>query len=319
MAGMGQPPPPGMAQPPPLFGMPDASSVFRGGPIPPQPMDVFSNNITNQPPINQMFGAQPLPQSMGYPPVREKKKKKEIYKKRNRKFRQEVDTNVVSIGMKVLQEDPEVVAGDAVFCFDCQAVFNMHSVLTAPKPAEGGMEVDEDDQIWVCEFCNHENTVNLDEPEIPKIDAVNYILENAHAAKNKQKNEEAQAIVFCVDISGSMCVTKPMKGKYKIKGDRTGDMQDLMKFSDGSDQFAFKDKGMTYVSRLQCVQAAIESQVQTTAADHPKRKIGLVTFNHEVQIIGDGTQNPSIINGDKLSNYDFLLQNGTDSFSTHLT
>ena len=44
-----------------------------------------------------------------------------------------------------------------------------------------------------------------------------------------------------------------MKGKFKIKGDHTGDMKDLMKFSDGSDQFAFKDKDVTYVSRLQCV------------------------------------------------------------------
>jgi len=32
-----------------------------------------------------------------------------------------------------------------------------------------------------------------------------------------------------------MGVTKPMAGKFKIKGDRTSELQDLMKFSDGSD------------------------------------------------------------------------------------
>jgi hypothetical protein len=101
--------------------------------------------------------------------------------------------------------------------------------------------------------------VNLAGPEIPQKDAVNYILENANAEANKKKSEEEVAIVFCVDISGSMGVTKPMTGKFKIKGDRTSELQELMKFSDGSDQFAFKDRDVTYVSRLQCVQAAIES------------------------------------------------------------
>lgn len=45
----------------------------------------------------------------------------------------------------------------------------------------------------------------------------------------------------------------------------------------------------------------------------PDRKIGLVTFNNEVSIIGDGTQAPQTIAGDKLLDYDFLLQNGVQS------
>ncbi len=157
---------------------------------------------------------------------------------------------MVSIGMKVLQEDPDVVTGEAQFCEECKAVFNMHSKLAEPAEEDKAKELDEDDKIWSCEFCNHRNVVDLDEPEIPKKEAVNYILENAKAEENKAKEEGSQSIVFCLDISGSMCVTKPMQGKFKIKGDRTDEMQDLMKFSDGSDQFAFKDRNVTYVSRL---------------------------------------------------------------------
>lgn len=41
-----------------------------------------------------------------------------------------------------------------------------------------------------------------------------------------------------------------------------------------------------------------------------KRKIGVVTFNGEVTVIGDGAQDPSTIAGDKLNNYDWLLENG---------
>lgn len=62
-----------------------------------------------------------------------------------------------------------------------------------------------------------------------------------------------------MDISGSMCVTKPILGKHTIKGDKTGALKDLMKFSDGSDQRLQGEQNCTYISRMQCVQAAIDS------------------------------------------------------------
>lgn len=40
------------------------------------------------------------------------------------------------------------------------------------------------------------------------------------------------------------------------------------------------------------------------------RKVGVVTFNNEVTVIGDGTQNPQVITGDKLDNFDWLIENG---------
>ena len=36
---------------------------------------------------------------------------------------------------------------------------------------------------------------------------------------------------------------------------------------------------------------------------HPHRRVGLVTFNSEVHIIGDGTQPVVHLGGDRLSNY----------------
>ena len=47
--------------------------------------------------------------------------------------------------------------------------------------------------------------------------------------------------------------------------------------------------------------------------NNPNRKIGLVTFNNEVTVIGDGTKDPITITGDKLYNYDFLLKNGVET------
>lgn len=52
----------------------------------------------------------------------------------------------------------------------------------------------------------------------------------------KQVGQQDVTIVFAIDISGSMCVSKQIQGKHSIKGDKTRSMQELMKFSDGSDQ-----------------------------------------------------------------------------------
>ncbi len=73
---------------------------------------------------------------------------------------------------------------------------------------------------------------------------------------------------------------------------------------------------MTYVSRLQCVQSAIDSQLENMKKNNPDRKIGLVTFNNEVTIIGDGIKPPVTVAGDKLFDHDFLLKNGVDSSQT---
>jgi len=58
-----------------------------------------------------------------------------------------------------------------------------------------------------------------------------------------------------------MCVTQAIEGKHKIKGDKIAELRNEMKkFGDGSDQFMdAKDRGKTYISRIQCVKAAIES------------------------------------------------------------
>jgi len=120
------------------------------------------------------------------------------------------------------------------------------------------------------------------------------------------------SVVFCIDQSGSMCCSQPVQGKFKIKGDKTGGMKDLMKFSDGSDQFLQGEKNVTYVSRMQCLQAAIDQQIADMANGAADRKLGLVAFNNEVTVVGDGAQDPQIVTGDKLEDYDYLINNGTE-------
>lgn len=42
------------------------------------------------------------------------------------------------------------------------------------------------------------------------------------------------------------------------------------------------------------------------------RKLGLVSFNNEVKVVGDGSNDPQTISGDKLCDYDYLMKNGSE-------
>ncbi len=165
------------------------------------------------------------------------KKKKEVLKRRGRRIKEEIDTNVVAIDFKILEQDAQLAAGEPQICEECNALFSVHSKLEDKdvKMEEGKEELsDDDDQLWICEYCSHRNVVNLEKPEIPTADTINYILE---PAKVKKEDSVEQSNIFCLDISGSMCVSQPINGKMKIKGDHSNELNDFKKFGDGSDQF----------------------------------------------------------------------------------
>ena len=292
----------------------------------------------NEPPMHMAIMAEEAPQKR----MRARKPKKAAkgrFKRQGRRFENEIDTNVISLNLKVLKEDAELAAGDPIFCENCNAVFNMYSLIEEKekkleeiKEEDEDMEdqdvpnereemeavLGEDEEIWNCEFCNHKNVISIEKEEIPKKDALNYIIDAEEIEVNKKHGGEA-AVIFCIDTSGSMCVSKAVEGKFEFKGDKYAELQNLMKYSDGSDQFAFNDRNVTYVSRLQCVQAAIEAQLIDMKAEKSKKKVGLVSFNGDVNIIGDGSQLSQTISGDKLTNYKYLLENGQKAAKTHMS
>jgi len=52
----------------------------------------------------------------------------------------------------------------------------------------------------------------------------------------------------------------------------------------------------------------VEKQIEQLSKIYPNMKIGIVLFNNEVTIIGDGFNDPLIIAGDKLNNYESLVE-----------
>ncbi|CDW73759.1 type a von willebrand factor domain-containing protein [Stylonychia lemnae] len=262
-------------------------------------------------PQHQMFGYQEPEESQKefYKYNPKTKNTAELKKVKRRKYKQEVDTNVFQISMACLKDQSELATGDPCFCTNCDAVFNLYSKIEESKA--------EEEQIWHCEFCNHQNKVQFEPEELPKTESVHYIIEAAEQIIDKNNPVTGQkdiSVIFCIDISGSMCVSLPVAGHHQIKGDRMKDISaQLMKFGDGSNQRLQGDHNVTYVSRLQCIKLAIEKQIDEMQRLYPDRKIGIVTFNSEVTVIGDGTQIPITIAGDKLNDYDTLFQSGIQS------
>lgn len=76
--------------------------------------------------------------------LKKKKVAKERVNRQGRVFKAEVDSNVMSIELKVLKEDGTIASGDPVFCEKCGVVLNKHSTIhTIPG---------EDEKSWKCEF-----------------------------------------------------------------------------------------------------------------------------------------------------------------------
>jgi len=245
--------------------------------------------------------------------VKQKRKaeRKNFGMKKATKYHVEVDTNIFEIALDCLVKKTEIATGDAELCAGCQAVFNHRSKVDESSGS----------QIWKCEFCNKDNDVMLDEEEKPKTEAVNYLIEAASQAQDKKIAGQDITVIFCLDVSGSMCVSEPVKGKHSIKGDRRQkDYNAFAQFGDGSDQFMnAADKGVTYVSRMQCVQAAVQTQIEQMQNGAKDRKVGVVTFNNEVNVLGDGTKDPQTITGDKLNNFEWLTKNGAEKSSELLS
>ncbi|XP_041351713.1 uncharacterized protein LOC121370501 [Gigantopelta aegis] len=213
-----------------------------------------------------------------------------------KKFRR-ADTNIVCIKLQKLVAPSNMHAGDPIHCSKCNAVLSKISKIVKDGP----------DKTWQCEFCEERNLVDIEDEEIPKNDDVTYLLEPALAtAASGASGRDESLVVFCVDISGSMCVTTEVPGKVKLRG--SSRLERLRSFNDDhSDQYLPRQhRNTTYVSRLQAVQAAVDHQLEEMSREHPHRRVALITFDNEVTVIGDGTATPTAIAGDKLANQEAL-------------
>ena len=128
--------------------------------------------------------------------------------------------------------------------------------------------------------------------------------------KGEEKKEDADSkLIFCIDLSGSMSSTVEVPGKIEFKHGLTEEEYKMLKdfIEPGAEmhqQLPHQNYNTTWISRKQCVVAAIEKQLQEMKASNPNKKVGLITYNNEVLLIGDGLKVPETIAGDKLNSFD---------------
>jgi hypothetical protein len=145
---------------------------------------------------------------------------------------------------------------------------------------------------------------------MPKGDSIDYLL-----SVPPEKSDLTDIIVFCIDTSGSMCCTSEVTGEIKVK--------ENAQLSQSLDQFIERENGVvaqqflpnerrnaTYVSRLQCVQAAVLAQIEQLVKEHPNKRVVIVSFSNDVTLYLPGGVK-HVIAGDKLNDYDHLISAGT--------
>jgi len=250
-------------------------------------------------------------------------------------YRQRADTNMVAVKLHTVgTEAAPLATGDPCRCKSCNAIFNSFSKLSTVNGAStgaGASSVDAaagddqidcgDQQVWTCEFCGTPNEVDLDQAEIPVASTVDYILAPPHPKASAASDSGATpACIFVVDVSGSMCVTTAVPGGgLSLKGaaERRKAAQDMAgEFGDGSYQFLRgESRNTTYVSRLQAVQAAVDSQL---AELHPDTPVGIITFSDSVTVYGDCSKStqPIVLRGDSLSDLASITRAGESASLT---
>ncbi|CAH1778659.1 unnamed protein product [Owenia fusiformis] len=232
----------------------------------------------------------------------EEKPTKEYAKKYRR-----ADTNVVQVKFDTLVKPSNMHTGDATYC-SCGALLSHISKLNNRENS--------DEKEWKCEFCNKANIVDIMDEEIPLTNDVTYMIQPAPATRGSGlSGTDESLVVFCVDTSGSMCITTEVPGRFNLRGTERRRLDRMQSFNEmREDQhLPGERRNVTYVSRLQGVQAAVGHQLDDMMKEFPTRRAALVTFDSEVCVIGDGTNEPVTIAGDKLSNKEELIKIGAEA------
>jgi hypothetical protein len=163
----------------------------------------------------------------------------------------EVDTNVVEVKFASLTEEVQTTTSQLLMCSECRAVLNSQSKVTS----EGG-------QIhWHCEFCSVLNHFDPD-TQLPSSDIMTYVISGSFSQTADQSSQ--RTVVFCIDISGSMDNATSVPQGVMLLG-----------------------RLMHSVTYLDCVKAAIITQVAKLQEEEPKAKIGLLFFESSLHVYGD--------------------------------
>jgi small GTP-binding protein len=174
------------------------------------------------------------------------------------------------------------------------------------------------DKNWTCEYCNARNNVNSSiYSSVQPADTIEFIFGTPKTQVVEEEDDD-DLIIFCVDTSGSMCTTDALP-KYSVlnldmRGSQKQRQKQFQEFNvDSNTQYMPKEsRDTTYVSRMECMQSAIDLQFEELCKHHPNNRVILVAFNNNVTIIGDGQPSNKFVvsNEDYFKDFEKLFRIG---------
>ena len=230
------------------------------------------------------------------------------------------------------QEDhasQQLTTGDPFLCGGCGFVMDLETAKCIISKARAGNTGSADSSSgdgmvikeWPCPLCGGNNTIDAIPEELPcsKTDQDQEYLE-APAIVTVPNVAARETVCFVVDCSGSMGVTSEVVGLSADSALRQASAVIQPGTGDARDQRLPGERpGISYVSRMQCVKHALLAQLAELSPE--RRSISeaglqaseqvevvepvlvsadLIAFNNLVRLLGDGSADEAIIEGDRL-------------------
>ena len=215
-------------------------------------------------------------------------------------FKKAIDTNVCVIRYSSLEKESEAILPKLYKCVKCESYLNKYSILV---PKDNRFE-------WKCEFCSTINNILIEKENLPTKEIIENCLEPI-IVKEINKDDDS-TLIFCFDISGSMCqsynVGNELKNKFnKVLGKKPGVKPSLFQYGNEDDNFDysnydFSKNNTNYISRLDMVKLSIEDNIKTLLKNSPNVKVGIVSFGSELEVKGDCLSNVMIIKEKDMNN-----------------
>jgi len=240
-----------------------------------------------------------------------------IPEKKGQIFKKEIDTNICVIRYNELEKESKNILHKLYKCKKCQAYLNKHSNLIESQE-KGKYE-------WKCEFCSELNKdIVINKKDLPLNDEVENCLLPPIEIEKKTKEENDSSLIFCFDISGSMCqsynIGKKLKEKFnKISEKKSNVKRNNFRFNDDEDidfnNFDFNQNNTSYISRLDLVKLSIENNINSLLKNSPEVKVGIVSFGSEIEVKGDCLSNIMIIKEKDMNNEQKIKSLGEENIN----
>ena len=217
----------------------------------------------------------------------------------------EIDTNVFVLKLATLETPVPNIGGSPIKCKNCSSILNLYSAL---QSKDNGFE-------WKCEFCDTVNPCTMDKDSIPIPPSFDMVIEKKAETTKKEteKLDDESSLIFCFDVSGSMSQSYQVDSKVLKKFrsiQKNSAKQKMLQQHMFGDAYNNDD---SYISRMECVQIAIENNIRELVKTSPKVKVGLVAFGTQVEVLGDCMSNRLVLKTADVNNEEKIINLGEEN------